>query len=61
VTINFTYTYRNERQVAQLLREAREPAKVARLLKTLHERLGHRIAFAAEAAKIALSDSEDYV
>ena len=58
-TINFTYTYRNEREVAQLLREAREPAKVARLLKTLQNRLGHRIAFAAEAAKIALSDSED--
>jgi hypothetical chaperone protein len=59
-TINFTYTYRNEREVAQLLREASEPAKVARLLKTLQNRLGHRIAFAAEAAKIALSDSEAY-
>jgi hypothetical chaperone protein len=58
-TINFTYTYRNEREVAQLLREAREPEKVRRLAKTLHERLGHRLAFAAEAAKIALSESED--
>lgn len=57
-TINFTYTYRNEREVAQLLRESQEPEKVARLGKTLHERLGHRLAFAAEAAKIALSETD---
>jgi hypothetical chaperone protein len=31
---------------------------VARLQKTLHQRLGHRIAFAVEDAKIALSSRE---
>jgi hypothetical chaperone protein len=58
-TINFAYTYRNERQVAQLLREAQEPEKLARLLKVIHNRLGHRIAFAAEDAKIALSERDE--
>jgi hypothetical chaperone protein len=59
-TINFAYTYRNEREVAQLLAEAREPEKVVRLLKTLREHLGHRLALIAEDAKIGLSDGEDY-
>jgi len=59
-TINFTYTYRNQREVTQLMREAQEPEKIARLLKVLHDRLGHRIAFSAEAAKIALSESDGF-
>ncbi|CAN5826205.1 Hsp70 family protein [soil metagenome] len=54
-TTNFAYTYRNERDMAELAAEAREPQKVARLLKVLRERLGHRLAFAVEEAKIALS------
>lgn len=54
-TINFAYTHRNERELARLVLEAREPGKVARLLKVLRERLGHRLAFAVEEAKIALS------
>jgi hypothetical chaperone protein len=57
-TINFTYTYRNAREVAELLADSRAPEKVARLLKTLKNRLGHRIAFAVEDAKIALSDED---
>jgi hypothetical chaperone protein len=57
-TTNFAYTYRNEREVAELVSDAREPDKVGRLLKVLRERLGHRLAFAVEEAKIALSASD---
>lgn len=54
-TINFAYGHRSEREVRELLAEACEPDKVARLLKTVRRHLGHRIAFAVEDAKIALS------
>jgi hypothetical chaperone protein len=54
-TINFSYTPRNERQVTELLAGAREPRKVARLLKVIQHRLGHRIAMAVEQGKVALS------
>jgi hypothetical chaperone protein len=57
-TINFAYTYRNERQIAELVPLACEPAKVERLLKVVRQRLGHRLAFAVEDAKIALSAEE---
>lgn len=55
-TINFTYTFRNERMLLELVAGSREPEKVARLLKVIRARLGHRIGFAVEDAKIALSD-----
>ncbi|MBV9541978.1 MAG: Hsp70 family protein, partial [Alphaproteobacteria bacterium] len=57
-TINFTYTFQNERMLIELVAGAREPEKVARLLKVIRQRLGHRIAFAVEDGKIALSDGE---
>jgi hypothetical chaperone protein len=57
-TINFTYTHRNEREVRALVADSREPGKTRRLLRTLQDRLGHRIAFSVEDAKIALSDRE---
>jgi hypothetical chaperone protein len=57
-TINFTYTYRNEREVRALVADSRAPEKTRRLLRTLQNRLGHRIAFSVEDAKIALSDRE---
>jgi hypothetical chaperone protein len=57
-TVNFAYTFRNERRLIELVAGAREPEKVARLLKVVRERLGHRIAFAVEDAKIALSEAE---
>src|SRR5215813_2702786 len=57
-TINFAYTYKNEREVAELVSLAREPEKVKRLLRLLRQRLGHRLAFAVEDAKIALSAEE---
>ena len=57
-TINFAYTYKNEREVAELAALACEPEKVERLLNVLRRRLGHRLAFAVEDAKIALSAEE---
>jgi hypothetical chaperone protein len=57
-TINFAYTYKNERQLAELVALACEPEKVSRLLAVVHRRLGHRLALAVEEAKIALSAEE---
>jgi hypothetical chaperone protein len=57
-TINFAYTRKNERDLAELVSDAREPGKVGRLLKLVRERLGHRLAFAVEDAKIALSGTD---
>ena len=59
-TINFAYTYKNERALAELVSLACEPEKVERLLKLVHHRLGHRLAFAVEDGKIALS-AQDHV
>jgi hypothetical chaperone protein len=57
-TINFAYTYKNEREIADLVALACEPEKVERLLAVVRRRLGHRLAFAVEDAKIALSAEE---
>jgi hypothetical chaperone protein len=57
-TINFAYTYKNERVVAELVALSCEPKKVQRLLTVLRQRLGHRLALAVEEAKIALSTEE---
>lgn len=57
-TINFAYTYKNERELAELVSLASEPAKVGRLLTVVRQGLGHRLAFAVEDAKIALSAQE---
>ena len=57
-TINFAYTYKNEREVAELASSALEPEKVERLLTLLRKRLGHRLAFAVEDAKIDLSTAD---
>ena len=57
-TINFTYTFQNERMLVELVAGAREPQKVARLLNVIRKRLGHRIAFTVEDGKIALSESD---
>jgi hypothetical chaperone protein len=54
-TINFAYTYKNERAIAELVTLAAEPDKVERLLAVVQRRLGHRIALAVEEAKIVLS------
>ncbi|MCW5737757.1 MAG: Hsp70 family protein [Enhydrobacter sp.] len=57
-TINFAYTYKNERALAELVSLACEPEKVERLLKLVRHRLGHRLAFAVEDCKIALSGQD---
>src|SRR6201996_8437707 len=57
-TINFAYNFKTEREVRELLAESAEPDRVSRLLKTIRRHLGHRIAFAVEDAKIALSEAE---
>ena len=57
-TINFAYTYKNEREIADLVALAAAPEKVERLLKVVRQRLGHRLAFAVEDGKIALSTQE---
>jgi hypothetical chaperone protein len=55
-TINFAYTPKNLRETLELAAIAAEPRKVARLANMLRDRLGHRLAFAVEDAKIALSE-----
>ena len=57
-TINFAYTFQNDRMLVELIAGAREPEKVARLLTVIRRRLGHRIAFVVEDGKIALSDTD---
>lgn len=57
-TINFAYTHKNERALAELVSLACEPRKVERLLKMVQHRLGHRLVFAVEDGKIALSTRE---
>ena len=57
-TINFAYTYKNERELEELVALAAEPEKVERLLNLVRRRLGHRLAFAVEDAKIALSGAD---
>ena len=57
-TINFAYTRKNLRDVAELAADSREPDKVRRLLAVIEKRLGHRIAFEVEDAKIVLSESD---
>ena len=54
-TINFVYTAKTEREIAQLLADSCAPDLLARLQHTVRRRLGHAIAFAVEDAKIALS------
>jgi hypothetical chaperone protein len=57
-TINFAYTYKNERELAHLVSLACEPAKVGRLLTLVRQQLGHRLAMGIEDTKIALSGEE---
>lgn len=60
-TINFAYTSKNEREIAELVALACEPEKVRRLLNAVRRRLGHRLAFAVEDAKIELSAEDSVV
>lgn len=54
--IPFSYTQDTRRMAADLAKYAVEPDKLARLVRALDEELGHDIAFAVEAGKIAAND-----
>jgi hypothetical chaperone protein len=54
-TINLAYTKKIWVQLADVCRDAREPAKLARLQKLIDERAGHWLAMKVEEGKIALS------
>jgi hypothetical chaperone protein len=54
-TINQAYTRKNVAQIAELVRDACEPAKLARLHNLVEERAGHWLALRVEQAKIDLS------
>lgn len=51
--IPFLYTQTTRRAARELAQYAVEPARLARLVKVLEDEVGHDIAFAVEAAKIA--------
>jgi hypothetical chaperone protein len=59
-TINQAYTRKSIAQLADLVRDAAEPAKLVRLQKLIDERAGHWLAIQVEAAKIGLSASPTY-
>jgi hypothetical chaperone protein len=56
-TINQAYSRKSIAQLADLVRDAREPARLARLQNLIDERAGHWLAMKVEQAKIALSDA----
>ncbi|PWF55736.1 Hsp70 family protein [Massilia glaciei] len=62
-TINLAYTKKASMQLADLLRDAREPARLARLQHLIDARAGHWLALKVEEGKIALSrqDSAELV
>jgi hypothetical chaperone protein len=57
-TINQAYTRKSIAQLDDLMRDAREPAKLARLQHLIDERAGHWLAMQVEDAKIGLSSNE---
>ena len=56
-TINLAYTKKIWTQLADVVRDAREPAKLARLQRLIDERAGHWLAMKVEEGKIALSSA----
>jgi hypothetical chaperone protein len=58
-TINQAYTRKSIGQLAELARDAAEPAKIRRLRHLIDERAGHWLAMRVEEAKIALSDTPE--
>jgi len=56
-TINQAYTRKSIAQLADLVRDAAEPARLQRLQRLIDERAGHWLAIQVEAAKIGLSAS----
>jgi hypothetical chaperone protein len=56
-TINLAYTKKTWTQLADVVRDAREPDKLGRLQRLIDERAGHWLAMKVEDGKIALSDT----
>jgi len=56
-TINQAYTKKIWVQLADVVRDAREPEKLVRLQKLIDERAGHWLAMKVEEGKIGLSDA----
>ncbi len=56
-TINLAYTKKIWTQLADVVRDAREPEKLGRLQRLIDERAGHWLAMKVEEGKIALSDA----
>ena len=54
-TINLAYTKKTWTQLADVVRDAREPDKVGRLQRLIEDRAGHWLAMKVEEGKIALS------
>jgi hypothetical chaperone protein len=54
-TINQAYTRKSIAQLDDLVRDAREPARLARLRNLIEDRAGHWLAMQVEQAKIGLS------
>ncbi|MCP4820875.1 MAG: Hsp70 family protein [Shimia sp.] len=55
--IPFLYTAQTQRKVAEMLKQAEDPQKLTRLADVLRDELGHDIAFATEAGKIAANNN----
>ncbi|EST58862.1 molecular chaperone [Proteus hauseri] len=55
------YSRQNLAVLNQLRRDAKEPEKITRLIEVYNETLGYSIVRRAEEAKIALSDSPEYI
>ena len=56
-TINLAYTKKIWTQLADVVRDAREPQKLGRLQRLIEERAGHWLAMKVEEGKIALSSA----
>jgi hypothetical chaperone protein len=56
-TINLAYTKKTTTQLADLVRDAREPEQINRLRRLIDERAGHWLAMKVEEGKIALSST----
>jgi hypothetical chaperone protein len=56
-TINQAYTRKSTAQLAELVRDACEPEKLARLQRLVEDRAGHWLAMRVEDAKIGLSSA----
>jgi hypothetical chaperone protein len=56
-TINLAYTKKTWTQLADVVRDAREPDKLGRLQRLIDARAGHWLAMKVEEGKIALSEA----